>query len=205
MAHVETVWIVRHGETDFNASGRWQGHYDSALNERGHDQARALAAHLLDTGIEHIYSSDLQRCIQTAQPLADQLGTPVQIESRLREIHVGVFQGLTRAEVERDYADVYARYRVDDNFTIPNGESRIALQTRSFEAWEDLTSQQHVSTVLMVTHGGTLRMLMKRLFPHERGIMGPVGNTALTRIRWRAGNWHIESLYDRSWLPPALI
>src|SRR5574341_2547686 len=79
--------LIRHGQTDWNAEGRWEGQTDVPLNSRGLEQAQRIASELAETGIQAIYASDLQRVQQTVEPLARLTGLPVQVDPRLREIH----------------------------------------------------------------------------------------------------------------------
>ena len=94
-----TLLLVRHGETDWNAGRRWQGHTDVPLNARGRAQAAALAEELAADPPSAIYTSDLSRARETAEIVGTQLGVPVILEPRLREIHVGSREGLTAEEV----------------------------------------------------------------------------------------------------------
>src|SRR4051812_42061109 len=96
-----TFYLIRHGETDWNVGGRWQGHTDVPLNEAGRAQARRLAERLRAGGgrFDAIYSSDLERAWETAQIVGGALGCPLRPIVELREIDVGAWAGLTRAEV----------------------------------------------------------------------------------------------------------
>ena len=92
-----TLLLVRHGETDWNRLGRWQGHSDTPLNARGREQARELAPQL--DGVDVVYSSDLARARETAEILAEELGADVRLDARLRERGFGAWEGLTAAEI----------------------------------------------------------------------------------------------------------
>ena len=102
MSGITEFIVVRHGETAWNAQGRIQGHLDSPLNEEGLAQALLVGDRLAREPFAHLYSSDLGRALQTAQPIADHSGRPARIDARLRERNLGVFQGLTGAECEPD-------------------------------------------------------------------------------------------------------
>src|SRR5581483_11305534 len=93
-----TLLLVRHGETDWNAERRWQGHADVPLNARGREQARALAEELAGESIDAIYSSDLSRAQDTADIVGARLDVPVVVDPDLREIDVGPVEGLTAEE-----------------------------------------------------------------------------------------------------------
>src|SRR5512134_3367418 len=94
------LWLIRHGETSWNAEGRVQGQTDVPLSDVGHSQARALADRLAGRSFGALYSSDLQRVTQTALPVSQTLGLPIRAEPRLRERHYGMFETLTYAEVK---------------------------------------------------------------------------------------------------------
>jgi 2,3-bisphosphoglycerate-dependent phosphoglycerate mutase len=166
------VVCIRHGETAWNATGRWQGHAPVPLNAAGLAQARQLARylaahrpHISDQPIRALYSSDLARALQTARPIAEALGVAVQTDERLREVDLGEWQGLTRAE-----AHAWDRARFEaflaDWYTVPTpgGESRNQLKDRARAAFDAITERHPGATVALVTHGGTLGMLIESLF-----------------------------------------
>src|SRR5437762_5332003 len=104
-----TLLLVRHGETDWNRDGRWQGGSDTSLNDVGREQARALADQL-DGDIAAVYSSDLARARETAEIVAAKLDLAVQIDPRLRERGFGSWEGLTMTEIEERLADAQRRW-----------------------------------------------------------------------------------------------
>ncbi len=104
-----TLLVVRHGETQWNLEGRWQGHLDSDLTELGQRQARALAKHPAMETVDRVYSSDLGRALATAHEIAVRRGLGIHREPRLRERHLGIFQGLTRAEMTERFPEEVAR------------------------------------------------------------------------------------------------
>ena len=131
--------VVRHGETHWNVEGRIQGYSaDSPLTERGHAQARALGARLKTESIEVLYSSDLGRTRQTAQPLIDATGLEAEFDATLRERNYGVFEGRTYGEIEREFPEAWARFTSrDPQFAAPGGESSAQFQARVVAAFED--------------------------------------------------------------------
>lgn len=123
--------LIRHGETDWNVEGRWQGQADVPLNERGRAQAVQLAQELKDDGIDAIYSSDLIRALETAEKLSEATKLSVQIDRRLREIHQGEWQGMLVSEIQTRYADRFARRRDDPlHIAPPGGETVAQVKTR---------------------------------------------------------------------------
>ena len=134
--------LVRHGETDWNAEGRLQGHTDRPLNEYGRRQARRLADELAGEELAAIYSSDLLRARETAEILGERLGLPVVLEPELREKNWGNWEGLTPAE--RDGV-AFA------------GESTEEHAARTLRALRRIAARHPDGRVLVVTHGGSLR------------------------------------------------
>ena len=139
-----TLLLVRHGETDWNAERRWQGHADVPLNERGREQARRLADSFSEDDVDAIYASDLARARETAEILGARLGRPVVVDPDLREIDVGSREGLTGEEVGTRPWD---------------GESHEAHRDRTLNALARIVAGHPGSTVLVVAHGGTLRRM----------------------------------------------
>lgn len=161
------VYLIRHGETDWNAVGRWQGHAPVPLNETGLSQSAALGRYLARVGVtlDALYSSDLQRAAQTAVAVAEALALQVQFDIRLRETDLGVWQGMTRAEVEAWDEERYAQL-VADWYTgpRPGGESRQQVETRVRAAFDAITARHPGQTVALVSHGGALGMLLRSIF-----------------------------------------
>lgn len=161
------VLCIRHGETAWNATGRWQGHAPVPLSEDGLKQADLLAAYLARTRtpIDVIYSSDLLRARQTANAIAAALHLTVQLDQRLREVDLGDWQGLTRQEAEAWDPERYAAFSADwHTVSTPNGESRNQLKVRVRAAFDDITARHRDQRIALVSHGGTLGMLIESLF-----------------------------------------
>lgn len=195
------VLLVRHGETDWNADGRWQGHAPVPLNASGLAQSRALGRYLAANGyaVEALYSSDLTRAMQTATALGEALGLPVQPERRLREIDLGEWQGMTRDEAAAWDAQRYAAYSADWRGTpVPGGESRRQVQVRARAVFDDLAVRHSEDTIAIVTHGGTLGMLIESLF----GVIErpSLANTSITLLERPDGgaDWRLVKV---SWTP----
>ncbi|HEV8179511.1 MAG TPA: histidine phosphatase family protein [Gaiellaceae bacterium] len=138
-----TLLLVRHGETDWNADGRLQGHTDRPLSEFGRRQARQLAGDLEDEEFEALYASDLARARETAEIVGERLGLPVVLDRDLREKDWGTWEGLTA--VERDRVEFV-------------GESTEAHRERILRAlWRISERHPGGGRVLVVTHGGSMR------------------------------------------------
>ena len=155
-----TLYAVRHGETEWNALGRYQGYLNSDLTERGIRQAEALATGLEGRGIGAIYSSDLKRAAATAQHAANILGLEVEIDSRLRERNLGILQGNTRKEFAATHPEVFDKYRNGGpDYAVPGGESERQFYDRVVGATQDILTRHCGATILIVCHSGVIRSL----------------------------------------------
>lgn len=159
------VLVVRHGESEWNASGRWQGWLDIPLTRRGEAQARARGDALRDAGerFAAIYCSDLGRARRTAELVAATLGGPEPIaDPGFRERHGGVFQGRDRAELEADYGDVLAVWRAGTLDAPPEGETTVEVLDRFDGALAAAHRASPAGALLVVTHGGVVRLVSRR-------------------------------------------
>lgn len=188
---IRRVLLVRHGETDYNINGRWQGHLDVPLNAEGEHQAQCLAAHLKDTKLAAIYSSDLSRALETARPLAAEQRLEIITDPRLREVNLGVFQGLTRNQIADLYPLEHDRWHHDDGFVVPGGESRLQLQARMFAVFQELTMTAAGETILLMTHGGSIRRLLLQLFSPEVLVGKGIDNTSITTLAKEGDEWRL--------------
>jgi broad specificity phosphatase PhoE len=143
---VTTILLVRHGETDWNREGRWQGHARTTLNQTGREQAAALAEQLAGTELDAVYSSDLPRALETAAILAAPRGLLPIPEPGLREIDVGSREGLTEADLDGSTWD---------------GETYEAHRERVHAAVQRIALRHPDGCVVAVTHGGSLRRLQE--------------------------------------------
>lgn len=153
-----TVYLARHGESDWNAEARWQGHADRPLTALGRRQAAELAERLAGVPITAVYSSDLRRARDTADAVAAARGLPVRTMPELREIDVGSWSGLTRAEAEERFPDAYRRW-VDGGHGWDDGETYEGMTRRVLTAVLGIATGHPGDTVLVVAHGGPIRAL----------------------------------------------
>ena len=185
------VLLARHGETDWNVAGRWQGHTDIPLNATGRAQAAALAERLRTEGIEAVAASDLSRARHTAEIVAGALGVPLAlVDPGLREQRFGRFEGLTPRECEERYPDEWARYVADPRAGPPGGESRAAMLERVVRAVQ-LAAARLSGPALVVTHGGAIRALLAA-FPAAHGAPasgapGRIPNGGVVRVSLSGG------------------
>ncbi|MEZ0347674.1 MAG: histidine phosphatase family protein [Thermus sp.] len=181
---MKELWLIRHGETEWNVKKRFQGHLDVPLSPVGIGQAFRLAQRLARSRLpfDGLFSSDLRRARETAEPLAAVLGLPLQTTPLLREIDVGELAGLARDEAEARFPDFMQRAQEDPWHTPrPGGESMADLAQRLLVFLETLPPGRH----LLVTHGGVIRAALKLTLDLEghawRRVHIP--NTSITRIQ----------------------
>lgn len=153
-----TILLARHGESDWNRSKQWQGFADRPLTERGRRQAAELAERLEATELDAIYASDLQRARETAEIVARAKGLAVETRPDLREVDVGSWSGLTRAEAEARFPEHYARW-LQGSEGWEDGETYDQLGERVVGAIERIASEHDGERVLVVAHGGTIRAI----------------------------------------------
>jgi probable phosphoglycerate mutase len=199
--------LVRHGETAWNAEGRVQGQVDVPLSAVGRAQARAVAAALAGERFAAIYSSDLARVRQTAEPAAERLGLPVALDSRLRERHYGMFERHTYVEVRERYPAEYARFRDKDlDFDFVSGESLRTFAARALACVAALIERHAGESILVFTHGGVLEMVYRhasgRTLSSPRDFELP--NAALNRVEARPGAWRVDAWAEVAHLERAL-
>jgi 2,3-bisphosphoglycerate-dependent phosphoglycerate mutase len=159
------LWLVRHGETDFNRALRFQGHLDAPLNALGMRQAQRLGEHLAAQDVRPLLVSDLLRTRQTAEPVATQWQTLAVTDPLWREQSFGVIEGLTLDEVRERHPDVVQGWRrLDPDFAPEGGESRRQFHARVMQAVQALVArcaQEGWSTGVVVSHGGVLDMVYR--------------------------------------------
>jgi probable phosphoglycerate mutase len=201
------LWLIRHGETSWNAEGRVQGQTDVPLSEVGHAQARAVASVLARNGFDAIYSSDLQRVTQTAHPVAQALGLEIRIEPLLRERHYGMFETLTYVEAKARYPQEYRRFKAHDpEFDFGGGEALNAFFERSVRCLSAIAARHAGEEVLVFTHGGVLDMAYR----HARGLGlamkrdFEIPNAALNRIGVSGDAWQVLDWAERAHLEAAI-
>lgn len=159
------LWLARHGQTDWNRDGRWQGQADHAppLNEIGKAQAAALAEQFADTPLRVICSSDLPRARETAEIIARRFGLQVELDPRLREIDLGVWEGMRGDDIAGEYPEELAeRQRNPAHSRAPNGESAAEVAERVWAAADDIARAHPVGSVLVVSHGLAIATLICR-------------------------------------------
>ncbi len=193
MTKVKRVLLIRHGQTDWNIDGRWQGALPVALNAEGFAQARLLAKHLRHQPIGSIVTSDLPRALETATTIGDALGLQPRIDSRWQEFNLGIFQGHTREQMMATFPREWEAFNADYwDYCVPQGESRRNFQARLFAAWQDMIANTHVTEILAVSHGGAIKMLLLKLFPDAAELNNQrIENTSITTLEREGDKWHL--------------
>jgi len=183
------LWLVRHGESTWNTVGLAQGHNDQAeLTSRGRRQAAAAAEEFRGRAIRAIYSSDLRRALQTATAFGRVLGLPVTTDARLRERSLGTLEGSPSSAIGPEVTGLGEGRVLDPDARPAGGESVRDLYRRAAEFCDDLKTSESIAAgdgdVLIVAHGGTLRVLEAYLhgISVEQMRWGPVGNATVVHV-----------------------
>ena len=185
-----TILLARHGETDWNHEGRFQGHADRGLNAAGRAQATALAAELDASPPDAVYASDLRRAAETAHIVAARFDLPVDLDAGLREVDVGEWSGLTWAEIGERYPGAVERHHTRGHGW-DHGESYEQMAERVIAALHRIAERHPGERVLVVVHGGTMRALAARIdgvavAEHRRG-SSPVRNCEVRVVVFEDG------------------
>jgi broad specificity phosphatase PhoE len=185
-----TLLLVRHGETDWNRDGRWQGGSDTRLNDLGRAQARALAEQL-DGSVDVVYSSDLARARETAEIVAAKLGLEIRIDPRLRERGFGSWEGLTTGEIEERFADSHQRWIAGEGAGADDAETFEDFSTRVNDFLADVLRLHPGEEVLVISHGGSIRVIHALAagvdYVRDHRLIPGVPNCAVARYAAREG------------------
>ena len=153
--------IVRHGYSVGNKEKRFSGQADFSLDETGILQAKSTSEYILNSyNVDAVYSSDLSRAYQTVKPIADKLGLPVQKSKKLREVDVGIWEGMFVENVKKQYPEEFEMYITNPGmFTFCGGESYLEVMLRGKSAFEEIAINNDEKTIVMGVHGGNIRTL----------------------------------------------
>lgn len=197
------VFLTRHGETEWNSTLRMQGHTDTPLSARGEAQATRLGARLAREGLARIVSSDLLRARRTAEVVAGVAGLPLVLDARLREQHLGSWEGSTFAQAliaDPEIAERFAARHPDAR--PPRGETRAELAARAWAAFEEHAAAGTPGPILFVSHGGAIHTLLARVL--GIGLDAPrrflLPNASISTLVWGREAWWVRSLSDASHL-----
>ena len=215
-ARVRRLVMLRHGQTEFNAGSRMQGQLDTDLSDLGRAQAVAAAEVLAKRQPLTIVSSDLRRAHETALTLSEHSGQPVRIDTRLRETHLGDWQGMTHSEVDAMSPGARIAWRDDARWAPHGGESRIDVADRSLPLVAELVAAEPEwgadepdRPVVLVAHGGLIAALTAALLDlpvDSWPVLGGMGNASwaqlsghgpvdarLSELRWRLDVWNASA------------
>lgn len=204
--------LARHGETEWNAAGRYQGQADPPLNQRGRRQASCLTARVAGRKIDAVYTSDLKRAQETAAIMGKMLHRKPVPDPRLREISFGVLEGLTFAEANARYAKMMAAWLEDGRAgsarrqqAPPGGEMMEAFSQRLLSLLEELKGKHGGQRVLLVTHGGAIRELLRLALglPPQGQWYFMVDNGSLSQLELYGDRPLLRHLNDTSHLEDA--
>jgi glucosyl-3-phosphoglycerate phosphatase len=213
---IRRLVMLRHGQTEYNAGSRMQGQLDTELSDLGREQAAAAAEVLAKRQPLTIVSSDLRRALDTAVSLGERSGLPVLVDTRLRETHLGDWQGLTHLEVDAAAPGARLAWRENARWAPHGGESRVDVAARSMPLVADLITEQSEwgvdepgRPVVLVAHGGLIAALTAALLgiPVDNWpVLGGMGNASWVQlsghsetdaapedIRWRLDVWNASA------------
>lgn len=211
---VRRLILLRHGQTEFNAASRMQGQLDTELSDLGVRQAKSAAAALAQRDPMLIRSSDLQRARDTAEALAVLTDLPVDTDPRLRETHLGEWQGMTHHEVDDVMPGARALWRDDATWRPPGGESRIDVAARALPVVDELltsvddwgSGETPEAPVVLVAHGGVIAAMTAALLDLPVAnwpVFGGLANTSWVQLsghglpdekpRWRLDVWNASA------------
>ncbi|MEO9327431.1 histidine phosphatase family protein [Gordonia aurantiaca] len=211
---VRRLILLRHGQTEYNASSRMQGQLDTDLSELGVRQANSAAIALAKRQPKAIWSSDLKRARDTAEALAQRTGLTVRTDVRLRETHLGEWQGMTHHEVDAVMPGARVVWRDDATWTPPGGESRVDVANRSIPLVDELielfpdwgVGDNPEAPVVLVAHGGVIAAMtaaLLRLPVDNWPVFGGLANTSWVQLsghgvpgaapRWRLDVWNASA------------
>jgi probable phosphoglycerate mutase len=194
-----SITLIRHGETEWNLSGRWQGHADSPLSPCGLSQAKALGERILGEEFDFYFSSDLGRAMHTSKLVGGPSGMIAESNSGFRERDLGVLEGLNTNEMEKSQPGAYKSFRNDGpDFQVPNGESFRQFYDRCANAIEELAQKYRGGRIAVVTHGGVLGAIFRYVLniPLEAERNFVLLNCSINRIEKKESGWHLISWGD---------
>ena len=193
------IIIIRHGETEWNKTGRFQGHSDVPLSAEGRAQAEALGRNLAVDHVDAIYASDLMRAIETAVPLAARFGREVIPDPLLRELHFGAWEGRNFQDVNAESPDKMKKFYNDPECVdIPDSEPFPDFQKRIAGRVREIVHTQQGKRVIIVSHGASIRILLSDILAMPIRSIWHIAqfNTAVNKIRFEEDGFAIVTLMN---------
>lgn len=191
-----TIYIVRHGETEWNRLGLLQGHLESNLTSEGIEAAERFKLEITTLAPDVIYSSDLSRALETARIITRDLNKKINIHSALREMNFGVFQGHDWNYIKKEMKDIYDSYRgKGPGYTIPSGESHNLFHERASGVLKEITENNIGKKILIVSHGGTINKMLGyvKKSPISANRYFHTENLALNILKYTEGHYTLET------------
>lgn len=186
------VILVRHGQTLWNALGKYQGHTDVPLNEVGIEQARKVAKRLAGENISAVYASDLSRAKDTAKIIAQKHGLEVETDKKLREMNFGLWEGKTYNQIQEEYPQLVKVWISDPQLLqIPQGETFSQVQLRAIRALKEIIRRHNINeTIVVVAHGLTIISIICAVLEIDLKNMWKIkqGNTGISIIEFYDNN-----------------
>jgi probable phosphoglycerate mutase len=202
MQEQTTLLAIRHGETQWNAEERYQGHGDSPLTETGRNQIIALSLRMQKIQFDTLISSDLGRAQETAAIIANYTGHSVETDSRIRERNYGILEGLTVPEIKTNYSEILNELNMNNpDYIIPEGESHQQHYQRNALFIKELLSQKRGAKAALIIHGGVLDSIFRYVsgLPLDRPRCFTTNNASLSiithgtfygTVRWVIETWN---------------
>ena len=193
------IIIIRHGETEWNKTGRFQGHSDVPLSAEGRAQAAALGKNLVVDHVDAIYASDLTRAMETAAPLAQRFGLEVISDPLLRELNFGSWEGRKFNDVNAENPDAMKTFYNDpERVNIPDSEPFPEFQRRVAGRVREIVAQERGTRIVIVSHGASIRILFADILSMPIRSIWHVSqlNTAVNKIRFEDDGFAVVTLMN---------
>ncbi len=193
------IYLIRHGETEWNALGIFQGQKDPQLNDVGRNQARILANRLASVKFAAIYSSDLKRAHETATTVATLHHLPVIADKRIRERSFGIFEGYSKSELIEKYPDTFqALLEGKEGVVVPGGETEPEIMNRTVDFFMEIAHRHPAERILVISHGGVIKRFTKYVLgiATNRANLSPIINTAINIFHVTDGQWILRTFGD---------
>lgn len=193
--HTKTLYLIRHGQTDWNFQRKMQGHTNIPLNELGRNQARSIQHFFTNNPVDKVFSSDLDRAFQTAE-IATQSSSIIKLES-LREVNLGAIEGSTEPEILSKYGteawQKWISLEPHAEFAYPGGEPHTESRTRILESLQHLFTAHEFKKAAVCTHGLLIRRLGHHLRPDYTELL-PIPNCGIFEVQWKDQKIHFHGL-----------
>ncbi|CAN1210133.1 histidine phosphatase family protein [Tumidithrix helvetica PCC 7403] len=203
-----TLYFLRHGETTYSQTGGYCGTLDPDLTDEGHRMAQAFAATYQEIAWTAIYVSPMKRTIATAKPLCEAVGMEMQLRDGLKELHYGEWEGKTPEYVKATHLDDYIKWLTEPAWNPPTGgETAVEVASRATPTISKIESEHSEGNVLVVSHKGTIRILLCSLLGIDLGryrdrIDMPAASVSV--VKFDTHGPLLQRLGDRAYLPDDL-